>query len=170
MKDDIFFLPLFIKEKIYVIGKDELMLVEEKQAPVTTQYIIEDTTEKLIKPEKIAQTINPSPFLILHEENSPLPAPQEELLSNILKAINIPLPQIEKIFVGEFRREYLTGRQFIFVLSSSVPAPFAQMEKNKVRLLSEGTQALISDSLTDLTNDKQKKMALWAELKQHFKM
>jgi DNA polymerase III psi subunit len=167
MKDDIFFLPLFIKEKIYLIGKDELVFVETKQTNVEAQNEMMNPAIELNLSDEIKQTTPTNPFLILHEEIPPLPAPQEELLANILKAINIPLHQVEKRFVGEAEQTNLHKRRFIFVFSSSIPLLFTSMEKNKVRLISENTKALIADSLTDLTNDKQKKIALWTELKKN---
>ncbi|TAH18045.1 MAG: hypothetical protein EAZ08_12665 [Cytophagales bacterium] len=149
MKEDLFFLPLFITEKIYVIAKDEEVGIAH----------LADLPKQETKP-----------FLILHEENS-LPVAQEELLANILKAVSISSDKLERLFIGDFQPINLASRKFIFVFSSAkIPPAFAQIEKNKAREITEGTQVIYSDSLTDLAGDKQKKLALWAELKRTFSL
>jgi DNA polymerase III psi subunit len=57
---------------------------------------------------------------------------------------------------------------FIFVFSNDVPEPFISLEKNKVRAITQSTKVLLSDTLSELINNKQKKMALWNELKKTF--
>ncbi len=143
---DLFFLPVFIKETIYVLDKDEKTL--SAQGEVTTMPTL--------------------PFLVLHEEASPLPESLSEQLNNILKAIHIPLHQVEKLSVAAFQPAMLQDRMFIFVFSNDVPEPFISLEKNKVRAITQSTKVLLSDTLSELINDKQKKMALWNELKKTF--
>ena len=159
MKEDIFFLPFFIKEKIYVLDKED----------VNFSLGIENLT---IPNEKEKDVPKPNfDYLILHEEPSPLPAPQEELLQNILKAVQILPNQIEKIAIQDFQQVQTLNRKFIFVLSSApLPKFFNQLEKNKTRTITEGSQALFSESLTTLTANKQEKIALWTELKRVFEV
>jgi len=163
MKEDLFFLPLFIKEKIYVIAKDFMdteVAILEKQTSIKEEV---GTVPLADLPKK-----DVAPFLILHEESS-LPALQEELLAGILKAISVSSDKVEKLFITDFQPTTLASRKFVFVFSSAkIPSVFSQLEKNKAREITQGTQVIYSDSLTDLASDKQKKLALWAELKRAF--
>lgn len=163
MNEDLFFLPLFIKEKIYVIAKD---FEAKEQETLEKQTLLKNVVSNIPVADHINKEI--APFFILHEETS-LPTAQEELLHNILKAINIPLNQVEKLFIGDFKPSQLTSRKFIFILSSAkIPTAFDQLEKNQTREITQGTQAIYADSLTELAIDKQKKLALWAALKKTF--
>ncbi len=143
---DLFFLPILIKETIYVLDKEGKILSE--QGEMTTMPAL--------------------PFLVLHEEASPLPESLSEQLNNILKAIHISLHQVEKLSVAAFQPAMLQDRTFVFIFSNDVPEPFISLEKNKVRAITQSTKALLSDTLSELINDKQKKMALWNELKKTF--
>lgn len=143
---DFLFLPILIKETIYVLDKEEQM--RSGEGNLTIMPVL--------------------PFLVLHEEASPLPEPLSEQLNAILKAINIPLNEVEKLPTATFRQAMIQDREFIFIFSNYVPQSFVSLEKNKVRAISESTKALLSDALSDLINDKQKKMALWNELKKNF--
>jgi DNA polymerase III psi subunit len=163
MNEDLFFLPLFIKEKIYVIAQDFEAKEQETSGKQTS-------LKDLVSSMPLADQINKEivPFFILHQEATLLAA-QEELLHNILKAIDIPLNQVEKLFIGDFEPTQLTLRKFVFIFSSAkIPTVFDQLEKNQTREIRQGMQAIYSDSLTDLTSDKQKKLALWAALKKTF--
>jgi hypothetical protein len=81
-EEDIFFLPFFIKEKVYVIDKE--------------QFETSLGTENTLLPSEEITHAPPPDYLILHQEPSPLPTAQEELLQNILKAIHISQNQVEK--------------------------------------------------------------------------
>ncbi len=163
MNEDLFFLPLFIKEKIYVIAKD---FDAKEQETLGEQTSLKDVVSNAPITDHINKEI--APFFILHQEAA-LPAAQEELLNNILKAIDIPLNQVEKLFIGDFKPIHLTSRKFVFILSSAkIPTVFDQLEKNQTREITQGIRAIYSDSLTDLAIDKQKKLALWAALKKAF--
>ncbi len=143
---DLFFLPVLIKETIFVLDKEEKILSTQNET-----------------------TIMPAlPFLVLHEEASPLAESLNEQLNNILKAIHISLHQVEKLSVAAFQPTMLQDRAFVFIFSNDVPEPFISLEKNKVRALTQSTKALLSDTLSELINDKQKKMTLWNELKKTF--
>ncbi len=164
MKEDLFFLPLFIKEKIYVIAKD---FADKEKETLEEQTLIKEEVSGVLAADLIKDVLS---FLILHEETM-LPTAQEELLNNILKAINVPSNQVDKLFIGDFQPTQLLSRKFVFILSSAkIPTTFAQLEKNKAREITQGTKAIYSDSLTALADDKQKKLALWAELKKTFQM
>ncbi|GAB4473589.1 MAG: hypothetical protein OHK0057_19330 [Thermoflexibacter sp.] len=143
---DFLFLPILIKETIYVLEKETPIL--QARGDIATKPVL--------------------PFLVLHEEASPLPEPLSEQLHNILKAINIPLNKVEKLPLATFQQAMLKDREFIFIFSNYAPPPLVSLEKNKVRTISQSTKALLSDALNDLINDKQKKMALWNELKKNF--
>lgn len=163
MNEDLFFLPLFIKEKIYVIAKD---FEAKEQETLEKQTSLKNVVSNI----PIADHINKetAPFFILHEEAT-LPTAQEELLHNILKAIDIPLNQVEKLHIGDFKPAQLTSRKFVFIFSSAkIPTAFDQLENNQVREITQGTRAIYSDSLTALVNDRQKKLDLWAVLKKTF--
>jgi DNA polymerase III psi subunit len=154
-EEDIFFLPFFIKEKVYVIDKE--------------QFETSLGTENTLLPSEEITHAPPPDYLILHQEPSPLPTAQEELLQNILKAIHISQNQVEKKALSDFQPVHLQGRKFVFVLSPEpLPKPLSQLEKNKTRTLTEGTKALLSDSLSVLITNKQEKLVLWAELKRAF--
>lgn len=157
MKEDIFFLPFFIKEKIYVIDKEEVDFSVGAEVIFTPTEKLQDTTQSNL------------PYLVLHQDETPLLVEQDELLQNILKAISISPSQVEKLPLDSFQQIHIQNRKFIFVLSSApLPKFFNQLEKNKTRLLTETTQALWSDSLSVLIANKQEKLALWNELKKAF--
>jgi DNA polymerase III psi subunit len=160
MKEDSFFLPLFIKETLYLFHK-EANIYANVSEEVPTLLASESNLQE--------QTTQNLPFLVLHEEAMPLSPPLEELLGNILKAIRIPLNQIEKRSLGDFQPIMAKERTFILIFSSSsIPKLFSSLEKNKTRALTQDTQVLFSDALAELSNDKTKKMALWTELKRVF--
>jgi DNA polymerase III psi subunit len=143
---DLLFLPILIQETIYVFDKEEQTL--PKEGTIVTMPVL--------------------PFLVLYEEASPLSESLSEQLHNILKAIHIPQNKVEKLPIATFQQAMVKDREFVFIFSSYVPPPFVSLEKNKVIAINQSTKALLSDALSDLINDKQKKMALWNELKKNF--
>lgn len=168
---DYSFLPFLLNESIYLVSEDK---------PVSK-------TEKLIKEEKpdtpedqiTWQGKNQQQVVILikYANNQYLDENQRELMGKILSAVKLSFDDVALVNLAHYPNalglDKLTAPGARYLISFGINPQDIASERNLILneiFTRNRTQMLFTSSLEELEKDRNKKVALWNNLKQMFRV
>ena len=171
MNQDENYLHLLFNEEIYVINEPLKDPVEQLKDHIESR---EDkpTAPKLTYKGKNKKGVI---MLINHADVQYLNDQQEQLINNILKSVNLSFDDIGLVNLHHFKNniylEDLLELNCHYFIGFGIPASVLSKERNLIShevFTQKNIKILLTYSLDELNNDRNKKISLWNNLKKMF--
>ena len=165
------YLHLLLNEDIYVIQEPDIHSVEalkENMKRDSSETDIPKITFKGGNKKGVIMLVDHADVQYLHQS-------QEELINNILKSINFSLEDIGLVNLHHYKDNIhlddLLALNCNYFIAFGIPASRISEDRNLIShevFTQKNIKILLTYSLDELNNDRNKKISLWNNLKKMF--
>lgn len=157
MEKDFSFLSLLINETVYLVDK-----------PVLQNQTTENQGENIIKTiqQPVVLSSDADKVLFLIVEHEFFPPEERALLLKLVETTKIPFTQVQRIIISNYKPVYVPYLHYFLIFTQQKPV-FLMAERYQV-FEKDNKKMLWASSLSELLQDKQQKLQLWAAMKKMF--